>query len=462
MPHMDEGRLQAWLDGRRGGLSQTERDEIGAHVASCEACADRVAELRGTDAASRDLLGALAEAEPAMPDFSDVVARSRSLDSPTRKSGTPARRRFPIQWAASIVVAVGVGWMANEVARNEPRVVAPQVVPSAATAPEAGSSITDETEASLDAGTETTSGDPGGASANSAPVGSVTRDADPAPSVETPAARPAVEAPPTPVVAEALAASRQNAARENDSLQNDSGEDALVRATSFGDDLPSPDITSVSGRVTGPAGDPLREAVVSITGLSRSALSGPDGRFRLDVPSDSVGPDARLQASMIGYAPATRDVPTGPGERVIDDLRMERRGVQLEGVVVTGTAVEAQRREVVSGGEIRIDGTEAWERVSPDRAASVLGARPLRLPDLTVTGIDAVEVEGTRVVRVTHEDADRGIVHLYQAGMGFRIEADVDRPRVDRTTASGIYLSVVGALDPAALRDLLDRAEPIG
>jgi hypothetical protein len=127
MPHMDEGRLQAWLDGERGGLTEEERAEIEAYLAENEDAAALVADLRAEDHAARDLLGALAAAEPDIPDFSDIVARARTLESSSAAESGPARRRLPLSWAASVVLAVGVGWTANEVVRRDPRVVAPPV-----------------------------------------------------------------------------------------------------------------------------------------------------------------------------------------------------------------------------------------------------------------------------------------------------------------------------------------------
>ena len=56
MQHLDEGTIHAWLD---GALSAEEAARAEAHVASCPACADAVAEARGLIAASSRILTAL-------------------------------------------------------------------------------------------------------------------------------------------------------------------------------------------------------------------------------------------------------------------------------------------------------------------------------------------------------------------------------------------------------------------
>ena len=56
MQHLDEGTIHAWLD---GALSAEEAARTEAHVASCPACADAVAEARGLIAASSRILTAL-------------------------------------------------------------------------------------------------------------------------------------------------------------------------------------------------------------------------------------------------------------------------------------------------------------------------------------------------------------------------------------------------------------------
>lgn len=467
MPHMDEGQLQAWLDHPRSGLPEAEREEIEAHVAACDRCADRLEELRAADAVTRDLVGSMGAAEPAMPDFAEVVERSRSLGARDEASARPAVRRFPVRWAASIVLAVGVGWMANEVARTDPGVVAP---PARSAAPVAESS-----EATPDDGADAPGADREDASPEAGRVTDVAAPSvDPESAAEPgtdPAARSAAEPPadPAPESRVPLASTLSPVAVPPEEIE-------LRRARTAPDVAAVADPTWVTGRVTDVGGRPLGEAVVSIPGTAASALSGPDGRFRMRLPSDSVGPDTRLEATYIGYTSALRDVPTGSGELTVGDLQLEPSALELQGVVVSGTAIDSQRRDVSSTDRVRIEGGEVWVRVARTYAAAVLGTPPLRLPGLQWTEIAVTTIGQTEVVRVTHETPAGDVVHLYQsrtgleaspAGPGVVPEVDpgegpvAGTDRATRVTAGGVHLLAVGPIGRDRLAELLELAEEI-
>ncbi len=110
MSHVDEGRLHAWLDGAYGdpALAQ-ERAEIEAHLAACATCRAALEEERLVrERASAVLRAASPAVGSAPPAWSDVLARRERDTAPA-----PRRRRgVPIAWAASLVLAVGAGWMA--------------------------------------------------------------------------------------------------------------------------------------------------------------------------------------------------------------------------------------------------------------------------------------------------------------------------------------------------------------
>ncbi|HEY7876587.1 MAG TPA: zf-HC2 domain-containing protein [Gemmatimonadaceae bacterium] len=56
MPHLDEGRIHAWLD---GALGEDDRRATETHLTACAQCGRRVAEARGIIAASTRILTAL-------------------------------------------------------------------------------------------------------------------------------------------------------------------------------------------------------------------------------------------------------------------------------------------------------------------------------------------------------------------------------------------------------------------
>jgi hypothetical protein len=115
MSHVDEGALHAYLDGALDALPASEAARIRQHLASCEACTRRLEEER----ALREEAGAiLAGADPgvgAMPSLEELrqVAAARS------RAG-PGSRLRQLTWAASVVLAVGAGWLLR--GSRDPRV----------------------------------------------------------------------------------------------------------------------------------------------------------------------------------------------------------------------------------------------------------------------------------------------------------------------------------------------------
>src|ERR1700732_1361779 len=104
MRHIPEDELHAYLD---QGLSRSQCVEIESHLASCPTCQaarDSIAALRDRTTA---LLAKLAPPRGFPPVFESLRRRAAVQAS--------ARRRGPrvAAWVASLVAAVGLGWMAN-------------------------------------------------------------------------------------------------------------------------------------------------------------------------------------------------------------------------------------------------------------------------------------------------------------------------------------------------------------
>ncbi len=125
MQHLDDGTLQGLLDGPRSGLSDAERAAAEEHLASCELCARRLSELDALSERTETLLSEPASADVTVPPYENVVARADRDDSTDRqRRGRPEervrglayrmRKRWrAAAWAASVVLAVGIGWLAN-------------------------------------------------------------------------------------------------------------------------------------------------------------------------------------------------------------------------------------------------------------------------------------------------------------------------------------------------------------
>lgn len=102
MTHLGEGTLQELLDGE---LAPAPRAEADAHLASCRACADLLAELRTLNARTSALLG-MVEAAPPMIAAQAHFARHRRNADAAAGAGALAHARRALPRAAVLVLAV--------------------------------------------------------------------------------------------------------------------------------------------------------------------------------------------------------------------------------------------------------------------------------------------------------------------------------------------------------------------
>ena len=134
MSHVAEGLLHAHLDGALDAEGRREWSEAAAHLDVCEDCRRRLEEARAIRGAAAALLaGAAAEPSPrpAFEELAAAAAARRGEDPLEGRSGGPAetgappgrRHRattpwwgFPMKlaWAASLVLAVGAGWIGRQ------------------------------------------------------------------------------------------------------------------------------------------------------------------------------------------------------------------------------------------------------------------------------------------------------------------------------------------------------------
>ena len=113
MPHVDEGLLHAYIDGAFDAESP-ERIEIERHLAACGDCRVLLERAEKTKQMASQALDAIAPAHTEPPAWESVLAehRRRSGGGAVRRSG--ARRWYvPVTWAATLVMALGAGWMAR-------------------------------------------------------------------------------------------------------------------------------------------------------------------------------------------------------------------------------------------------------------------------------------------------------------------------------------------------------------
>ena len=140
MPHINDPLLQAYID---GFCNDDRVREVESHVQSCTACRERLESARAAVQRASQLLSALDSGPVHAPAFEDLraraAARARADDagalasSPSadeREAGSetvhgpaaaspaatqPFWRRPALAWAATLVIAFGLGWLARSV-----------------------------------------------------------------------------------------------------------------------------------------------------------------------------------------------------------------------------------------------------------------------------------------------------------------------------------------------------------
>ncbi len=105
MSHVDEGRLHAYLDGE---VDAAGRADLEAHLAACRACRGELDEARALREESRFLLRGTGPSAIEEPPFGLVQARADRERG--RLLGSRHRLLRGAAWAASLIVALGLGW----------------------------------------------------------------------------------------------------------------------------------------------------------------------------------------------------------------------------------------------------------------------------------------------------------------------------------------------------------------
>jgi len=107
MSHVNEGVLHAYLDGALDELSGAEAQATRDHIAGCSECAASLHEARAVRARAIAILGGTLPSV-VMPPLEDLRARAAVSGAPVV---APRSRLFRLGWAASVVMALGAGWM---------------------------------------------------------------------------------------------------------------------------------------------------------------------------------------------------------------------------------------------------------------------------------------------------------------------------------------------------------------
>jgi hypothetical protein len=111
MPHVDEGQLHALLD---GAYDEREARSIHDHIAACAECAARLEMEQALRARASTIL---ADAQPirlGVPPFETVLEKASTVQRARFRMPGPTK----LAWAASLVLALGLGWFSSSLTSN--------------------------------------------------------------------------------------------------------------------------------------------------------------------------------------------------------------------------------------------------------------------------------------------------------------------------------------------------------
>lgn len=124
MSHIDEGALEAYLDGE---TEEQERREVERHLETCIECRERLVEVTTL---SRSVSALLAKLEPGPvqpPPWRELEERAAErLTIPERRSWL----RPGLAWAASAFLAFSIGWLSGNVWKSAPRAAFEMAAPA--------------------------------------------------------------------------------------------------------------------------------------------------------------------------------------------------------------------------------------------------------------------------------------------------------------------------------------------
>jgi hypothetical protein len=115
MRHVADGLLNAWLDGELNDAGEIA--VLEGHLANCASCRARLEAERQVRQRAGELLSVSSAAPLAGAPFSELVARARAGAEPRTGpvgGGRGGRWWVPASWAASVLLALALGWNARD------------------------------------------------------------------------------------------------------------------------------------------------------------------------------------------------------------------------------------------------------------------------------------------------------------------------------------------------------------
>jgi len=160
---------------------------------------------------------------------------------------------------------------------------------------------------------------------------------------------------------------------------------------------------TISGRVVGPAGEPLPSVSVYIQGYGAGSTTDADGRYSFSVPSARLqGQAVTLTARRIGYTSQSVQIPLAAGS-VTRDFSLALNPFQLGEVVVTGAGTTTQVEKL---GNVRNSVDSSLIRKSNE--TNVVNALAAKAPNVVVSSQSGepgassyIQIRGNRTIQST-------------------------------------------------------------
>jgi anti-sigma factor RsiW len=407
MQHLDEGTLQAWLDGARSGLDPSKLASIERHVGACDACAARADALARSSFRTHALLSVGRDQYAPRVPYEDVAKRARGSRTRVRSR----LRRIQVTWAASILCAIGLGWISNELYHANDAVGAEAVAGEPATATQPGAVLAEN---------------------HLADPASLTPES-PASVVSPPSASPAA-------AGTSLRGSTSTFASQT-AAANDS--DGLV----------------VRGFVGDEGGRPVPSAQVYVAALDVAVLTQEDGRYDLRLPSEPESFEITVQR--IGFRQQTRALSGGEGDDVAADFRLREEALALDEIIVTGESDGAQRSTGTRVTNVRA-APFVWRPAPSIAAEGHVGSELWMLPGLDILALEVAYggyPNETHVARVRLDLGDGKALTLVQGRTdGRRIRWPIQSEGTVLSTRRGeMLITATAPVSADSLRALLDQ-----
>lgn len=407
MSHIDDGVLHIYLDGELPSIDPSEAEAVEGHLRACPGCRNRLEQARQLRTQAHALLGRSGPAVVREPAFEVLV--SRTAERPPRHRVGPGRWRVSA-WAASVLLALAVGWYASGRLSDGERLAGTSVPLEVASAPDAlpEMEIVPEVE-----------GTPEPESAGRQ-----------APSrVASPREGAAVGAPTEPPLprASTLATETRSGSREpaSDMAARETSRLSTAAAAPAGARPGMPTRAPAAVRAARLRSDPVAAAPdMARVEPSSVAADGPPPPSSAAERTDG-GESSRLRREDRGAAYAAAPaLPAPPAAPPV--------GVALEGLVGTSTMAEAGPAPSSPTTPGRWLDETRWSAVDPARAAEHVGGRIRTLPGARVLRAERGEIDGLPAVRTVQRvpgpDGTTVEVEVVQRRLGAADRGRMDRP----------------------------------